>query len=153
MGGRMSRDKGKRGEREIIALLQPVVDQAFKTLRMDSWDLDTRLRRNTLQSDSGGYDIVGPGMDYFAVEVKFQEQLSVETWWKQTQEQTKHGQVPVLFYRKSRLPWRVRTELPVQYPGPWVHWTQVEMTVDNWLPFYSDVLRDRISKDSRFCAS
>jgi hypothetical protein len=111
MGGLMSLNKGKRGEREVVKLLQAVVDKVHNE---KSSGLDCpRLQRNTLQSDKGGFDIVG--LDWLAVEVKYHETLAVKQWWQQTVKQAKPGQQPVLFYRKSRSPWHVVTL--VQLPG------------------------------------
>lgn len=103
MGGKMSRDKGKRGEREIIDLLQPVVNEVREYLELPS----LILKRNTLQSDRGGSDIAG--LPWLAAEVKFHDKLNVEVWWKQTQEQCEAGQVPILFYRTTgQRSWMVR---------------------------------------------
>ena len=64
------------------------------------------LQRNTLQSDRGGYDIVG--LEDFAIEVKRVEKLNIKKWWEQTLRQTRPGQIPVLFYRQSYKPWFVK---------------------------------------------
>lgn len=102
MGGKMSRNKGQRGEREVAALLQPVVDKVYKAHGMEA----VKMKRNLMQTQDGGYDLVG--VDWLALEVKFQETFNITGWWKQTLEQTKPDQVSVLIYRRSRIPWRVR---------------------------------------------
>lgn len=102
MGGTMSRNKGKRGEREVIKLLQPVVDEVYSACGQQP----PLLLRNLMQSDRGGFDIVG--LEWLALEVKFQETLALGAWWSQTLEQCCEGQVPMLFYRRSRVAWRVR---------------------------------------------
>ena len=58
-----------------------------------------------MQSHRGGYDIVG--LEFLALEVKFQEQITINAWWRQTTEQAGQNRVPVLIYRKSRVAWRV----------------------------------------------
>ena len=103
MGKINVRDKGQRGEREVIALLQPVVNRTYEAAGLEP----PLLQRNQMQSHKGGYDIVG--LDWLALEVKFQESFNVERWWVQCNQQCKEGQLPVLFYRKSRVAWRVRT--------------------------------------------
>lgn len=103
MAGQFSRNKGQRGEREVIKLLQPIVDRAYKSY--PAFGAPPRLQRNTLQSDFGGYDVIG--LEWLALEVKFQESLSINQWWKQTEKQAKEGQEPVLFYRQSYKPWVV----------------------------------------------
>ena len=86
-----SRQKGQRGEREICHLLAEKLGGEYK--------------RNLSQTQDGGYDVLG--LEGFAIEVKFQETLSIERWWKQTVEQAGKDRVPVLFFRKSRENWRV----------------------------------------------
>ena len=88
---RASRQKGQRGEREICKILSEKLGGEFK--------------RNLMQTSEGGYDVLG--LDGWAVEVKFQETLKIEKWWKQTVEQSSPEKKPVLFFRKSRTDWRV----------------------------------------------
>lgn len=103
MGGTMSRNKGKRGEREIIDLLQPVVNEVRAHFGLP----ELILKRNTLQSDRGGSDIAG--LPWLAAEVKLHAKLQPTQWWKQTQVQAEAHQVPVLFYRMDRQrSWTVR---------------------------------------------
>jgi len=93
----MSRDKGARGEREVKDLLNAFFEEIGYNVQM---------KRNQFQTLEGGYDLVG--LPFLAIEIKFVEQLALNSWWAQTVEQTKPGQHPVLFYRQSRKPWRVR---------------------------------------------
>ena len=108
-----ARNKGQRGEREVIDLLQPHVDEvsAFNQLQSPI------LQRNTLQSDRGGYDIVGlPG---FGIEVKRVESDApgqLASWWAQTVRQAIADNVePVLFFRMNGKKWKVRvfTRMPL----------------------------------------
>lgn len=134
MGGLMSRNKGKRGEREVIELLQPIVNAVYARAGMEV----PKLQRNTLQSDGGGFDIAG--LEWLALEVKFQETLSVNQWWAQTLEQANGTQCPVLIYRQSRQPWRVKmfveaTACGVRYRLPatleldeFLGWFQLRLT-------------------------
>ncbi len=101
MSGLMSRNKGKRGEREVVKALQPVVDKVYTKLGLEI----PILERNLMQSHRGGYDIVG--LEWLALEVKYQEQLNLSGWWEQCKKQTKEGQEPVLIYRKNNARWRV----------------------------------------------
>ena len=57
-----------------------------------------------MQTQEGGYDVLG--LNGYAIEVKFQEKLQIEKWWKQTVEQAV-DKMPVLFFRRSREDWRV----------------------------------------------
>lgn len=109
MAGKMSRNKGKRGEREIIALLQPVVSEVYTAHGLEP----PVLKRNTMQSDGGGFDI--HGLEWCALEVKRQETLCLPAWWRQTLRQAGPGTLPVLAYRQSREPWRVRVPVDCSY--------------------------------------
>lgn len=99
-----SRQKGARGEREVIELLQPVLDEVCDTCGQPRIELrrnwDQRWRKKQ-------YDVIG--LPWIALEVKRQENLSgIEGWWRQVEEACLEGQVPVLLYRKNHAPWRAR---------------------------------------------
>jgi len=105
MGGRLSLNKGKRAEREVIKLLQPVIEEIYKAVGL----VPPELKRNSMQFASGGYDI--SGLDWFALEVKHHEQITpgkVDSWWAQTVGQTEIGCEPVLLYRSNHRAWRAR---------------------------------------------
>lgn len=98
-----ARNKGKVAEREVRDILQPIVDSVFNQRGY----VPPQLKRNLMQAAGGGHDLVGiPGV---AIEVKRQETLHVGMWWQQALEQAaKENAVPVLIYRKSWTPWKVR---------------------------------------------
>src|SRR5436190_7891463 len=103
------RSKGQRGEREVVKILQDVVD----LVRARYGAEPLVLQRNALQSHLGGCDL--HGLDGFAVEVKFVEVEAVGQWWAQAIRQAeKLSQkdrtevIPILFYRASRRPWAVK---------------------------------------------
>lgn len=105
------RAKGQRGEREIVDLLQGLVDPIRSKYHL----APTVLQRNSLQAHLGGADL--HGLDGFSVEVKFQENATVPAWWRQCLAQAnKSGGVPVLFYRASRQPWVVMLRAFVNTP-------------------------------------
>lgn len=111
--GSMARSKGARGEREIIDLLQPIVDAAYaEHNNRIVHDADRRLstpqlkRTSSMQADGGGCDI--HGIDWLALEVKRCETLQVGAWWEQCVRQARPGQLPVLVYRQNNYKWRVR---------------------------------------------
>ena len=60
--GKASRQKGQRGEREVCQILAEHLGGEFK--------------RNLMQTQEGGFDILG--LDEYAIEVKFQEKLQIE---------------------------------------------------------------------------
>lgn len=105
-----ARDKGQRGEREVIDLLQVIVDMTRKKHLLPA----LVLQRNTLQAHLGGCDL--HGLTGFSVEVKFQEAEYSNLWWLQCLKQAKDGQVPILFYRRSRVPWTVKMRIYAQTP-------------------------------------
>lgn len=111
MTGRASVEKGKRGEREIVRALQPIVDRVIKEVNDTKQDGEeraesVRLLRNSLQSAVGGQDIVG--LPWLMLEIKYQETTYLTNWWHQALEQTKPGQVTVLIHRKNSQRWLVR---------------------------------------------
>ena len=102
MAKNFAQNKGQRAERESIKILQPVVNNVF-----DSFGLEAPiLQRNTLQSDRGGYDVVG--VEWLALEIKHQETLNLRQWWDQCSNQAKKGQVPILMYKQNNVKWRIR---------------------------------------------
>ena len=112
MGGLMSRNKGQRGEREVIKLLQPILDDVYGRQGLDV----PQLERNLMQSAKGGFDI--SGLEWMALEVKYQEADHLEQWWEQCKRQAmgrvggvQEGQMvkePILFFRKNKVRWQVR---------------------------------------------
>lgn len=96
-----SRTKGQTGEREVIKLLQPIINRVYDDARQYA----PQLQRNTLQAHKGGFDILG--IDNLAIEVKRAEKLNLSDWWQQTTRQAKDKE-PVLIYRQNRQKWRVR---------------------------------------------
>jgi len=94
-----NRQKGHDGEREIVKLLQPIVEMILG---------EKRLQRNLQQTRQGGHDICG--LEHLAIEVKRCETLEIEKWWKQTLRQAAmlgKDAIPVLFFRQNRGKWRV----------------------------------------------
>lgn len=110
MSGTMSRNKGQRAEREVVKLLQPVVIATWNKLGRAG--PAPSLERNLMQAHKGGHDLLG--LDWIAIEVKYQEQFTIASWWQQTKEQAIKAREqmlvevePVLFYRKNHVEWRV----------------------------------------------
>lgn len=109
MSGSFARDKGQRAERQVVKMLQPVVDWVYREHGMEA----PMLERNLMQSHKGGHDIVG--LDWLALEVKHHETLAVEQWWQQAKDQAAKAEKvtgrkvePVLIYKQNRTKWRVR---------------------------------------------
>jgi Holliday junction resolvase len=94
--GRPSRDKGKRGEREVVELAKAAgFEDAHRTAAM--------------QSSRVEYADVHIHPELHA-EVKRQENLRLPEWTRQAEEQARPGAEPVVFYRRSNEPWRASVD-------------------------------------------
>jgi hypothetical protein len=92
--GKMSREKGKRGEREVFGLLSDLLGFVVKR------------NINARRGDCDSLEIPG-----WAPEVKRVESWT-EAYWAQTVDQAERlGRKPVLFYRGSRRPWVAMVDL------------------------------------------
>lgn len=122
MGGKMSRNKGQRGEREVHSLLSDLLGTVVKR------------NINARQGDPDGLDVPG-----FAVEVKFTETW-LESYWEQAKAQAvKYGRSPVLFWRRSRQPWTVYLD-PADI-GPFIRGRyRVACSVE----FFAEIVRERL---------
>ena len=99
------RQKGAGGEREIIALLEPIVRAKMLEFGLQVPDKPI-LQRNQNQSAVGGCDLTNTfGL---AIEVKRQEQLAVNEWWRQCcASAARNHERPVLMYRQNQKKWNV----------------------------------------------
>lgn len=87
--GRMQRNKGQRGEREVAEILS-------RALGVD-------VERKLGAARDGGHDIEAGG---FAVECKRAERPSLGSWWTQASENaTKAGLHPMVTWRPNRGEW------------------------------------------------
>ena len=84
-----SRDKGKRGEREVAQLL---TDYGITSRR-------GRQFKGTPESPD-----VDCGIPWLNVEVKRREATNVYTWMAEAKATCKHNQMPVVFHKKNDLP-------------------------------------------------
>lgn len=120
-------NKGKNGEREVVKLLQPIVDRVYSSLGMEV----PNLLRNQMQSAVGGYDIVG--LDWLALEVKRQETLNLNAWWKQVNKAAREGQEPVVIFRQNHKKWRVLMYVWLHTGGTGHTKVRAEVAIDDWL--------------------
>lgn len=135
-------NKGKGGEREVVNMLQPYVNKIYSTLGMEPPD----LLRNQMQSAVGGYDIVG--LPWLALEVKRQEQLSLNAWWQQVQAATKPGQVPVVIYRQNRQKWQVLMPAWLHTGGPGHMEIRAQCSIEDFLTWFEQRLLYEAKKES-----
>lgn len=86
-----SKQKGKRGERELAKLLQ-------------TYGYDTR-RGQQYCGIEGDADVVG--IDGLHIECKRAEQVRDEVFLKQAEHDAKEGEIPVVMYRRNHEEWKV----------------------------------------------
>ena len=113
------RQKGAQGEREVINVLVPIVQRAMQKEGFAPDQIaraEKCIQRNQNQSAVGGNDLSHTfGLSF---EVKRQEQLSINTWWKQCEAAAKpNNELPVLVYRQNKQAWRVVTYGYLWLPG------------------------------------
>lgn len=95
MGGRESREKGKRGERELA-----------KTLR--SYGFNTK-RGQQYCGANGDADVIGlPGVH---IECKRVERLNLYDAMTQSKTDAREGEMPVVMHRKNHCDWLVTLSL------------------------------------------
>lgn len=107
------REKGAGAEREIADDLNYILNSLYKDLGL-AVPTKPVVQRNQNQSAVGGKDLVGTfGL---AIEVKRQEALSVNTWWKQCAASALElGEKPILLFRQNKQKWRcvLLVDLPI----------------------------------------
>jgi hypothetical protein len=103
------RQKGAEGERQVAKALNEVI---AAVLREQQWSpeiiagCEKCVQRNQNQSAVGGCDL--SNVFGLAIEVKRQEQLSVNSWWTQcVASAARNREFPVLVYRQNRQSWSV----------------------------------------------
>lgn len=118
MNGSGRRNKGHNGEREFAKKLSEALGRP--------------VQRNIDQVRLGGADIVE--VPPFAIEVKRQEQLSVNAWRKQAIAQTtRDNPIAVLVFKQNRQPWRVQLDgrwifkKKIARLSPGVEWVEVSL--------------------------
>lgn len=123
------RQKGAAGEREAAKLLMEWLRDIYIEANVEP----EVIERNLSQSRAGGHDL--DGLPWCNIEVKRQEKLQLGDWWRQTLNQTKPGNIPLLMWRQNRQPWRFRTWATMQI-GPVTHQAVVDLDEPNarlWL--------------------
>jgi hypothetical protein len=145
------RNKGQRGERQVVKLLQAIVDTVHQRRGLAL----ILLQRNQLATWQGGEDITG--LEGFCIEVKWQEIGWNPEWWKQCLAQAAYrpGWTPVLFYRASHQKWNVKLRAFVNTP---MDTEQVEsditMSIDDFVEWfgyaYSESIDIKLQELSRW---
>lgn len=131
--GSMSRDKGKRGEREVAALIRELL----------GLDASRRVRQH-----EGDSDILGvPG---WCIEVKRCERAApsdLRRWWAQACSQaSKNDELPALFYRQNLRRWRVIwAAVSADGSAPKGVWTDFEMAIEGEPEAWAAVVRETMA--------
>lgn len=113
--GANPRTKGAGGEREIADDLNYIIYKAMQEAGCENPTMRS-VQRNQNQSAVGGADLTGTlGL---SIEVKRQEQLSINTWWAQcTAAAQQNGGIPVLLYRQNGKKWKCILMVDVPLPS------------------------------------
>ena len=98
------RTKGASGELEICRILEPIVRGVLAECGKEL-PVQAIIQRNQNQSAVGGSDLTNTfGL---CIEVKRQEQLAINDWWKQCVEAAvRNNEIPVLLYRQNQRKWQ-----------------------------------------------
>jgi Holliday junction resolvase len=118
MTGKASRDKGKRGELEIVHLLRDNLGIAVN-----------RNYKQTAQAQHGDIEQLVGG---FMIEVKNCASLTaIKSWWQQAvTAATKVGAVPCLAYKVPRKGWRFRVPIPQAWDSGHQWGRELQYTMD-----------------------
>lgn len=142
------RTKGANGEREVATAMNGIIETVLKAHNIPLPPKPV-IQRNQNQSAVGGSDLTNPfGL---AIEVKRQEQLSINTWWTQCLNAAAvHSEIPVLVYRKNSQKWSVvmMTEVPL-WDGTLGVRCRCEISWNDFLQWFY-VLVDRKVRQAEF---
>lgn len=141
MAKSFAQSKGARGEREVINMLQPIVDKVC----IETQSEQISLLRNSLQSRQGGYDMLG--LDWLALEIKRCETLNLKSWTEQCLAQASKHQVPVLIYKQNNRAWQVMMH-GLLVPGGSTNlkvWCGV--SVESFLAYFEMKLKHELTKE------
>ncbi len=114
------RAKGAEGERQVAKTLNSIIQKCMRAVggftELQIQEAEKCVQRNQNQSAVGGNDLSHTfGM---SLEVKRQEALSINTWWKQCCEAAApNNELPVLVYRQNHGAWNVVTLGSLHLPG------------------------------------
>lgn len=138
------RQKGQEGERDIQRALEPIVR---RLMTEGGFPLPVKpiIQRNQNQSAVGGSDLSNTfGL---SIEVKRQESLSVNTWWKQcTKSAEELNEVPVLLYRQNGKKWKCVTFVWLGLPNGAQFGTRAEMDWDTFLAWFEEWVRRKLER-------
>lgn len=138
-------NKGKEGERQFVKYLQPMVNEVYEDLGLQA----PEIHRNQNQSALGGYDI--DGVPWLAIEIKRQEQLSINAWWKQVLNATREGQEPLLAFRQNRQKWRFMVWSYCHTGGEGFVQVRAELNKEDFENWFKQRLKYEAMKENDLC--
>lgn len=124
------RQKGAGGEREICDMMNPIIQRVMRSMDYTAEEVAkaaNTVQRNQNQTAVGGNDLTNTfGL---SIEVKRQEALSINTWWKQTIDAAERNKEhPVLLYRQNGKKWQCVTMGYLELPN--AKFIKVRMTME-----------------------
>lgn len=103
------RAKGANGEREVANTLNNIIVRVMTAQGWPEEEIQKAakcVQRNQNQSAVGGNDLTN--VFGLSIEVKRQETLSINTWWRQCiASALRNKEIPVLIYRQNHQAWNV----------------------------------------------
>lgn len=141
-------NKGKDGEREVKDAMNYCIYLAMMELdfpREECLKGMGTIQRNQIQTAIGGSDLIG--CYGLSIEIKRQEILNLNTWWKQCESQAQiTNEVPVLIYRQNKKPWRVRTYTWMPLPDGHQVQTIAEIDWENFRHWFKEWVKAALQK-------
>lgn len=98
--GKMSRDKGAQGEREVVRFFREYGLDAQRTA-----PLQAGLRRSKHEISKNA-DVLVEAADDLHIEVKRDQRMSVDAMWRQANSEAPPSKLPVLVYRRNAEKWK-----------------------------------------------
>lgn len=140
------RQKGAEGEREIYKALNPLIQKVMRDMGFPEDQVKlakNAVQRNQNQSAVGGNDLTNTfGL---SIEVKRQEQLSVNTWWAQCEAAAeRNDEHPVLLYRQNGKKWRCVTMAFLELPSQKFQYVRVEFDWDTFLKWFEKWVYEKL---------
>lgn len=138
------RVKGASAERDIAIQLNTIINKILLEKGVtDITNANYFVQRNQNQSAVGGNDL--HNTYGFGIEVKRQEALSINTWWKQcTKAAFEANEVPVLLYRQTRKPWKCIMEGYAGLPNSQFKNCRMEVDFEVFLEVFEHHVRHKL---------
>lgn len=133
MSGRKSRDKGKRGELEIVKLLRD--------------GLGIEVNRNYKQMAQAQHGDIEQLVGGFLIEVKNCASLDLKSWWGQAERAASAHEgrpQPCLAYKVPRRGWRFRVPLPQAWDSGHQWGREIQYTMDLSADGFFLIVRERL---------